>query len=102
MKSFYTEALHSVLSRSLRFAALVVLLSLSLNCLAEEMVTIPKSRLEELERKEAELAKLKGEVVKAQEQNAKLQQQHETDVAKIASTPPPAVPQPPAHVSPPM
>jgi hypothetical protein len=66
------------------------------------MVTIPKSRLEELERKEAELAKLKGEVVKTHEQNVKLQQQHEADVAKIASTPAPTAPVPPAHVSPPM
>ncbi len=67
---------------------------------AEDMVTIPKSRLQELERKEAELEKLKGELPKAKAENAQLKKQHEEDVVKINTAPAPA----PAvvHASPPL
>jgi hypothetical protein len=54
---------------------------------AQEMVTIPKARLQELERKEAELGRLKGELTKTTTQNAELKQQHQADVAKIRSAP---------------
>ncbi len=108
---------------TVRSVALVLaLIGLALPTLAEEMVTIPKSRLQELERKEAELDKLKGvstkpkelnpppseeelkklktELSRTQEQNAELQKQHAADAAKIAATPAaePVV----THASPPM
>src|SRR5258708_6294779 len=80
--------------RTPRLLALMLSLAYcTLPAQSEEMVTIPKSRLEELERKEAELAKLKGEVTVTKEQNIKPEEQHEADAARIANTPAP-VPQP--------
>ncbi len=81
---------------------------------ADETVTIPKSRLQELERKEAELDKLKGELHKTKGENvelkkqheddaaktAELKKQHQEDAAKIANTA--AAPPESTHVSPPM
>ncbi len=78
----------------------LALAGLALPVQAQEMVTIPKARLEELERKEAELEKLKGDLSKTREQNAQLQKQHEADAAK-AARPPPAQPTV-THVSPPL
>jgi hypothetical protein len=54
---------------------------------AQDNVTISKSRLEELERKEAELNKLKGVESKTADENARLKKQHEADAAKLAATP---------------
>jgi hypothetical protein len=75
----------------------LVLIAAALPVLAEDMVTIPKSRLDELLRKEAELAKLKGELSKALGQDTQAQAQPETNIAKSAVTPPaePAKTQPP-------
>jgi putative nucleic acid binding protein len=52
---------------------------------AEEMVTIPKSRLEELERKEAELDRLKGDLSKAKAEKTQLQKHYDETVAKAAT-----------------
>jgi hypothetical protein len=75
----------------------LVLIAAALPVLAEDIVTIPKSRLDELLRKEAELAKLKGELSKALGQDTQAQAQPETNIAKTAVTPPaePAKTQPP-------
>jgi len=59
---------------------------------AQDNVTISKSRLEELERKEAELNKLKGDTTKTADENARLKKQHELDAAKIATIPLPPAP----------
>ena len=61
---------------------------------AQDNVTISKSRLEELERKEAELNKLKGDTTKTADENARLKKQHEIDAAKLATTPPAPAPVP--------
>ena len=53
----------------------------------QDNVTISKSRLEELERKEAELNKLKGDINKTKDENTELKKQHEQDAAKIAEAP---------------
>ena len=65
--------------------------------LAQDTVTVPKSRLEELERKEAELNKLKGDLNKTKDENVELKKQHEVDAAKIVEAPKVI-----KHVSPPM
>ena len=80
--------------------AVVTALYLGVFCPAifgQDTVTVPKSRLEELERKEAELNKLKGDLNKTKDENAELKQQHKVDAAKIAEAP-----QVVKHVSPPM
>jgi hypothetical protein len=81
------------------------LLVISLPVLADDTVTIPKSRLEELQRKEAELDKLRGDLGKtksdlnkAKDENVELKKQREQDAAKIANSPAPVV----IHESPPM
>ena len=51
---------------------------------AEETVTIPKARWQELERKEAELEKLKGQLHEAKGGNSRLKQQAEA--AKVEAT----------------
>ena len=87
--------------KAVGLASLVfVLIAFTLSARAQEMVTIPKSRLQELERKEAELEKLKGDLSRTRNQNEHLQKQHEADVAKIISAPPPEPVV--THVSPPM
>ena len=63
------------------FAALF-LSAPALPVMAEEMVTIPKSRLEELERKEAELEKLKADLTTTTDQNKRIQKQREADAAE--------------------
>ena len=77
---------------------LLLLAGLALPVLAQETVTIPKSRLEELERKEAELQRLKAELAKVKGENVGLKQQRTPEVGKIAS--PPAAAQVAARVSP--
>src|SRR5947208_541174 len=68
--------------------------------MAQETVTIPKSRLEELQRKEAELDSLKGDLKATKGENLQLKKQHQEDAIKISSAPPtqPVV----THVSPSM
>ncbi len=75
-----------------------VLAIVSLSALAQDSVTVPKSRLEERERKEAELEKLKGDLNKTKGENVQLKKQHEADAVKITEAPPPVV----KYVSPPM
>ena|ERR1051325_5662798 len=71
-----------------RTAALVLLLLNAVFCArGQETVTILKSRLDELQRKEIELEKLKAELATAHGQNTKLKKQHEEDVIKISSAP---------------
>ena len=81
-------------------AIALLLIVLALPTIGQETVTIPKARLEELERKEAELEKLKGDLSTTRGENKQLKKQHEQDAAKIASAPPvePVV----THVSPPI
>lgn len=67
---------------------------------AQDSVTVPKSRLEELERKEKELDRLKGDLNKSRNDNARLKKENEKSAARAAQLPPsePA----PVHVSPPL
>jgi hypothetical protein len=82
----------------------LVLLSCAPFAFGQETVTIPKSRLEELERKEAELEKLKG-TAKAQPtiQNPTAKKQDEASPATASqttvSTPAPAVIESPSFAS---
>jgi hypothetical protein len=68
-----------------RFHWMVLLtLALSLPTRAEEMVTIPKSRLEELERKEKELDALKGDLGKARDEQRRLERdKNEAEAARV-------------------
>jgi hypothetical protein len=68
---------------------------------AQDNVTISKSRLEELERKEKELQKLQGDLHKTKDENTQLKKQHQEDTAKIATIPVPA-PLVVNHTSPPI
>lgn len=67
--------------KPLKFASAVLLvigaLCLASFAFAEEEVTIPKSRLEELERKAAELEKLKQQLNKSQDEKEQLKQEKE-------------------------
>jgi hypothetical protein len=81
-------------------AASLCLVGAAFHTRAAEMVTIPKARLQELERKEAELEKLQGDLSKTKGENVQLKRQHQEDAVKIASAP---VPEPiVTHVSAPM
>lgn len=82
------------------FTVALILIVFALPIMGQESVTIPKARLQELERKEAELEKLQGDLSRAKGENVQLKQQHQQDAAKIASAPPiePLV----THVSPAM
>jgi hypothetical protein len=82
---------------SARLIAITACALLAFGARAEDMVTIPKSRLQELERKEAELEKLKGEVKATRAENTKLKQETEAVLAK-AATGEPVI----QHASPPM
>lgn len=65
---------------------LLVIAALTCPVCAEEMVTVPKSRLQELERKESELQKLTGDLGKAQAEEKRLtgeQQQLKEDMEKL-------------------
>ncbi len=81
------------------FPFLLLLLSAAFSIMAQETVTIPKSRLEELQRKEAELDSLKGDLKATKGENLQLKKQHQEDAIKISSTPTQPVA---THVSPPM
>jgi len=67
---------------------IMVLIAWPLPPQAEELVTIPKARLEELERKEAELKRLKGDLSKARTQTAPIEKPREDGTAKITGAPP--------------
>jgi hypothetical protein len=65
---------------------LLVIAALICPVCAEEMVTVPKSRLQELERKESELQKLTGDLGKAQAEEKRLtgeQQRLKEDMEKL-------------------
>jgi hypothetical protein len=64
----------------------------------EETVNIPRARLQELERKEAELESLKSEFKKSQGENVRLKKQEQENIGKLARLPAEV----PMHVSPPM
>jgi hypothetical protein len=84
---------------------LVIGVGFALFAVGQETVTIPKSRLEELERKEAELEKLKGSVARPQPtfENPTTQKQDEATPANSSqtkdSTPAPAVIEAPSFAS---
>jgi len=59
---------------------------------ADDNVTVPKSRLEELERKEKELERLKGETNKPVEQNVEVKKEPEKVAPRPVQAPPPAPP----------
>src|SRR5712691_10295399 len=79
---------------------LLLIIGPTFYCLAQETVTIPKSRFEELQRKEAELEKLKGDFSTTKGENMRLKKLHEQDALKLSSAPPPQSVV--THVSPPM
>ncbi|MCX6885822.1 MAG: hypothetical protein NTX27_12345 [Verrucomicrobia bacterium] len=68
-------------------AALVWVGMAPLHATAQETVTIPKSRLEELERKAAELDRIKADLHQTKSENAKLQVQNQEARAKLAAAP---------------
>jgi putative nucleic acid binding protein len=65
---------------------------------AADDVTIPKSRLQELEEKERELNRLKGDLATTKDENARLKKEQAQAPAKAVA----AVPEPVAHSSPPI
>ena len=67
---------------------------------ASDSVTVPKSRLEELERKEKELDRLKGDLNKSRDENAKLKKESEKAAMRPVQSPPPEPA--PVYVSPPL
>ena len=76
---------------------------------AQDNVTVPKSRLEELERKEKELDRLKGDFDKTKDENVQLkkeQEKKEQEKATLQALPPVQTPPPAAplitYVSPPL
>src|SRR5207245_892364 len=77
---------------------LLLPVTLAFSIMAQETVTIPKSRLEELQRKEAELNSLKGDLKATKGENLQLKKQHQEDSIKISSAPTPMA----THVSPPI
>jgi len=68
-------------------AVLAGLLWPSSSTLAQDTVTIPKSRLEELEKKAAELDRLKGDLNQTKAENLKLQKKNQEAAAKLATLP---------------
>jgi hypothetical protein len=69
----------------LRIALVGIVILNGLAGWAQDSVTIPKARLEELERKEAELKKLKGEFEKTQGENTQLKQQQQQNAVQAAA-----------------
>lgn len=57
---------------------------------AQDNVTVPRSRLEELERKEKELQRLKGDFDKTKDENVQLKKEKEKLPAQPVQVPPPA------------
>jgi|ERR1051325_2360387 hypothetical protein len=91
---------HKFVEVSAGVLSLAVLLSaFSSAKAAEENVTIPKSRLQELERKEAELGRLKTAPVPSRDEGPP--PKSEGDLSKTRATTP-TQPTPPAPASPPM
>ena len=74
------------------------LLGVSRALAADDNVTIPKSRLQELEEKERELNQLKGDLTTTKDENARLKKEQAQAPAKPVAT----VPEPVTHVSPPI
>jgi len=65
-----------------------LLLSFARHTHAQDTVTVPKSRLEELERKERELERLKGDVSKTNAENAELREKlHQMQTNQVAAPP---------------
>ncbi len=88
-------------TRVLKAVPMLLMLALAGQALlAQDTVTIPKSRLEELERKEAELKQLKSDAPKTNTVNALGGSQPGVDTPR-QSSPPPVAP-PVGHVSPPI
>ena len=87
--------------RILAFSVMVACLSFAgTSVLAQENVTVSKSRLEELERKEKELDRLKGDFNKTQDENVHLKKEQEKAASRPVS-PPPSEPLP-SYISPSM
>lgn len=85
----------------LKAGSLLLLLALAGQVLlAQDTVTIPKSRLDELERQEAELKRLKSQASKTNAANAQLASQPGPAAPSTRALPP--VVAPVAHVSPPI
>ncbi|HTL55249.1 MAG TPA: hypothetical protein VL361_06190 [Candidatus Limnocylindrales bacterium] len=76
-------------ARHVFLAVLAVALCPGWMIFAQENVTIPKSRLQELEEKERELNRLKGDITKTKEENTQLKKQQEQAVLPSAPTNPP-------------
>jgi hypothetical protein len=78
----------------------LLLCGANLSATAQDNVTVPKSRLEELERKEKELDRLKGDLDKTKDENVQLKKENEKAAAHPLQAPPaePVVP----YVSPPL
>jgi tRNA_anti-like len=70
---------------------------LSISLSAQDTVTIPKARLEELERKERELERLQGDVAKTKDENKALK----TRLQEVSTNAAPAI-APPKRISPPI
>ena len=69
---------------------------------AQDTVTVPKSRLEELERKERELDRLKGDVSKTKAENVELKEKLQQMPTNQVVVPPPAHPVPALASLPPL
>src|SRR5436309_1169457 len=76
------------LSRHVIPALLVFVLCIGWTVDAQENVTISKSRLQELEDKERELNRLKGDLTKTQDENARLKKEQD----RVTSAPPAPAP----------
>jgi hypothetical protein len=84
-RNSYSEVipLRSMKSRFLMWLVLSLVISQAPRLLAQDDVSIPKSRLEELERKERELERLKGDLNKTKDENAQLKKEK----AKVETKP---------------
>lgn len=83
-------------------APLLVLVLCVFTSVAQDSVTVPKSRLEELERKEKELELLKGDLNKTKDENIQLKKENEKADARPAQAPAPRPEPPVTYVSPPL
>src|SRR5689334_1070719 len=84
-RNSYSEVIpsRSMKSRFLMWLVLPLVMSQAPRLLAQNDVSIPKSRLEELERKERELERLKGDLNKTKDENAQLKKEK----AKVETKP---------------
>jgi len=84
-------------------ASASLLLFFAPTAFSQETVTIPKARLEELERKEKELEKLRGELSATKTETVRLRKEKEDAVARAAAVTAAAQAEPDVtHASPPM